>query len=103
MSEILTDSTKIAGTDTTSKVRRVVSVSLGTSKRDKVHDCEILGLPFRIERRGTDGDKKKFKALMEELDGEVDALGVGGADIWLVTETKRSYQTQYEQAAGKHS
>lgn len=70
-------------------MKRVVSVSLGTSKRDKVHECEILGTPFRIERRGTDGDKKKFKALMDELDGQVDALGVGGADIWLVTETKR--------------
>jgi len=75
--------------DVSTKVKRVVSVSLGTSKRDKVHECEILGVPFKIERRGTDGDKKKFKALVEELDGEVDALGVGGADIWLVTETKR--------------
>ncbi|MBL8065199.1 MAG: quinate 5-dehydrogenase [Chthonomonadaceae bacterium] len=68
---------------------RVVSVSLGTSKRDKIHDCEILGTQFRIERRGTDGDKAKFKSLVEELDGHVDAIGVGGADIWLVTEKKK--------------
>lgn len=74
---------------TAMRTRRVVSVSLGTSKRDKVYECEILGIPFKIERRGTDGDKKRFKALMEELDGQVDALGVGGADIWLVSGEKR--------------
>lgn len=64
-------------------------MSLGTSKRDKAHECDILGVPFRIERRGTDGDREKFKSVMESLDGVADALGVGGADIWLVTETKR--------------
>lgn len=67
----------------------VVSVSLGTSKRDKTYECEILGHKFLIERRGTDGDKARFQKLMEELDGKVDALGVGGADIWLVTADKK--------------
>jgi hypothetical protein len=70
-------------------MKRVVSVSLGSSKRDKVHEAEILGQQFSIERRGTDGDTAKFKALMEELDGHVDALGVGGADIWVVVGEKR--------------
>ena len=70
-------------------MRRVVSVSLGTSKRDKTWTGEILGEEFTIERRGTDGSKPKFKALMEELDGKVDALGVGGADIWLVSGDKK--------------
>lgn len=69
--------------------RRVVSVSLGTSKRDKVHHATILGQEFTVERRGTDGDKPRFKALMEELDGKVDALGVGGADIYLVSGDRK--------------
>ncbi len=72
-----------------SEVKRVVSVSLGTSKRDKSHETEVLGVKFVIERRGTDGDRAKFKALMEELDGNVAALGVGGADIWIATSKKR--------------
>ncbi len=72
-----------------SEVKRVVSVSLGTSKRDKSHETEVLGQKFLIERRGTDGDRAKFKALMEELDGQVAALGVGGADIWIATSKKR--------------
>lgn len=65
-------------------MKQVVSVSLGTSKRDKVHEADVLGQSFRIERRGTDGDKQKFRQLFRDLDGKVDALGVGGADIWVV-------------------
>ena len=70
-------------------MKRVVSVSLGTSKRDKAHETEILGEKFLIERRGTDGDKQKFIDLMGELDGKVDALGVGGADIYVATAKKK--------------
>jgi hypothetical protein len=70
-------------------MKRVVSISLGTSKRDKVSTVTILGEEFQLERRGTDGDMKKFAALFQELDGKVDALGVGGADLNLVIEDKK--------------
>lgn len=66
-----------------------MSVSLGTSKRDKAHDATILGQEFRIERRGTDGDRARFKQLMGELDGVASALGVGGADIYVVVGERR--------------
>ena len=70
-------------------MKRVVSVSLGSSKRDKKHVAEILGEQFTIERIGTDGDLRKFQRKFEELDGKVDALGVGGADIYVVVGDKR--------------
>ncbi|MCO5297878.1 MAG: hypothetical protein M9921_13600 [Fimbriimonadaceae bacterium] len=70
-------------------MKHVVSVSLGSSKRDKVHEVEVLGHAFRIERRGTDGDLDKFAALFTELDGKVDALGIGGADLYVVVGEKR--------------
>lgn len=70
-------------------MKRVVSVSLGTSKRDKVHEVEILGEAFRIERTGTDGDMKRFAQLVIELDGKVAAIGVGGADIWVRIDQKQ--------------
>jgi len=70
-------------------VKRVVSVSLGTSKRDKRQEVEILGEQFLIERIGTDGDMQKFAAMFTELDGKVEALGVGGADLWVTVDTKR--------------
>ncbi|MEA2552406.1 MAG: hypothetical protein QOJ65_582 [Fimbriimonadaceae bacterium] len=70
-------------------MKRVVSVSLGTGKRDKKHELDILGEPFVIERIGTNGDMKKFEQLFADLDGKVDALGVGGADIYVVVGDKK--------------
>jgi hypothetical protein len=70
-------------------MRRVVSVSLGSSKRNKVHEVEILGEPFKIERIGTDGDLNAFAKMFVDLDGRVDALGVGGADIYVVVGERR--------------
>jgi len=70
-------------------VKHVVSVSLGSSKRDKVAETEILGVPFRIERRGTDGDKARFRRLLAELDGNVDAIGLGGCDLYLWAQGRR--------------
>lgn len=70
-------------------MKHVVSISLGTSKRDKREALEILGEHFLLERRGTDGDLEEFAALFRELDGNVDALGVGGADIYVVVAGRR--------------
>jgi len=64
-------------------LKTVISVSLGTSQRDKQQTVELLGDTFSIERRGTDGDMVKFASTFKELDGKVEALGVGGADIYL--------------------
>jgi hypothetical protein len=70
-------------------MKHIVSVSLGSSKRDKVLETEILGTPVRIERRGTDGDKRRFQQLLRELDGSVDAIGVGGCDLYLWAQGRR--------------
>lgn len=70
-------------------VKHVVSVSLGSSKRDKSAQVDLFGESFVIERRGTDGDLRKFAALFAELDGKVDALGIGGADMFLWIDQKR--------------
>jgi hypothetical protein len=64
-------------------MKRAVSVSLGSSKRDKQVEVELLGQQVAIERCGVDGDQKKATALFTELDGRVDALGVGGIDLWV--------------------
>jgi hypothetical protein len=70
-------------------MKQVVSVSLGSSTRNKSFETEILGEEFKISRIGTDGDLAVFKAAFEDLDGHVDALGVGGADIWVVVGEKK--------------
>ncbi|HEV2282666.1 MAG TPA: quinate 5-dehydrogenase [bacterium] len=70
-------------------MKRVVSVSLGSSKRDHRVEIEILGEPFVIERIGTDGDMERFEALVRELDGHVDAIGMGGIDLDLRAGRRR--------------
>jgi hypothetical protein len=52
-------------------------------------EVELLGEQFRIERIGTDGDFEKAIALLRQLDGQVDAIGLGGIDIYLFAEDKR--------------
>lgn len=86
-------------------VKRVVSVSLGSSKRNKDHEVEILGVPFKIERIGTDGDLAKFAQMFADLDGKVDALGVGGADIFVVVGERRYAFRQIQKlvAGAKHT
>ncbi len=69
-------------------MKRAVSISLGSSKRDKRVQLELLGEPVVIERIGTDGDMERAAQLYRELDGQVDAFGVGGADLGLLVDTK---------------
>lgn len=64
-------------------MKHVVSVSVGSSKRDHTVDIDLLGERFRISRVGMDGDLAAAAAKFAELDGTVDALGMGGIDIYL--------------------
>ncbi|MCB8968113.1 MAG: quinate 5-dehydrogenase [Chloroflexota bacterium] len=70
-------------------MKRAVSVSLGSSVRDKAVEIELLGEMVAIERQGTDGDIEKAIARFTELDGQVDAFGVGGIDLWVQMGEKR--------------
>jgi len=69
-------------------MKRAVSISIGSSKRDKAVQVTLLGEPISIERIGTDGDMAKAAQLYRDLDGKVDAFGVGGADLGLMVDTK---------------
>ena len=64
-------------------MKRAVSVSLGSSTRDKKVVITLKGEQISVERIGTDGDVEKSRRLFAELDGQVDALGVGGVDLYL--------------------
>ena len=72
-------------------MKQVVSVSIGSSKRDHSVELELLGETFRISREGYDGDVAAAKRRFQELDGHVDALGMGGIDIYLLIDGKRYY------------
>ena len=64
-------------------MKRAVSVSLGSSSRNKQVIITLKGEEIRVERIGTDGDEQEARRLFTELDGVVDALGVGGVDLYL--------------------
>lgn len=72
----------------------VVSVSLGSSSRDADLTTELLGHELRMERRGTDGDVAAAHRLVGELDGRVDAIGLGGIDLFLQWAGRRYYFRQ---------
>jgi hypothetical protein len=69
-------------------MKRAVSVSIGSSKRNKKVEIELFGERVQIERVGTDGDLKKAAQLYQELDGQVDALGVGGGLLGLMVKDR---------------
>jgi hypothetical protein len=72
-------------------MKQATSISLGSSNRDKKIAVELLGQEVTIERRGTDGNVEAATALFTELDGRVDAFGVGGIDLWIEMEEGKKY------------
>ena len=69
---------------------KVVSVSLGSAGRDKTTRATFLDNEVELSREGTDGDMAKALARIAELDGKVDAIGLGGIDLYLCVG-KRKY------------
>jgi len=69
-------------------MKRAVSISIGSSIRDKSVSVNLLGEEVLIERIGTNGDMKAARQLFRELDGKVDAFGVGGTDLGLFVDDK---------------
>ena len=70
-------------------MKHIVGVSLGSSQRDHAVTMNLGGTECRIERFGTDGDVKRIISLIEEYDGKVDALGLGGIDLYIYAVDRR--------------
>jgi hypothetical protein len=64
-------------------MKRAVSISLGSSERDKSVKIKLKNETILVERIGTDGDVAKAHQMYLDLDGKVDAFGVGGVDLYL--------------------
>ncbi|MBV8172204.1 MAG: quinate 5-dehydrogenase [Candidatus Eremiobacteraeota bacterium] len=70
-------------------MKKIVSVSLGSSTRDHRIEVDWLGEHFDINRIGFDGSLDRAIAKLRELDGTVDAIGLGGIDVYLYAGKKR--------------
>ena len=67
----------------------VVSVSLGSSLRDKSIVVTLGKYQVNIERIGTDGDMIAAIKMIKDFDGKVDAIGLGGIDLYLIANGKK--------------
>jgi hypothetical protein len=69
-------------------VKHAISISLGSSKRDQQVEIELCGEKVMIERRGVDGDLDRASEIIRDLDGKVDAIGIGGTNLTLRVEDR---------------
>jgi hypothetical protein len=73
------------------QVKKILSVSVGSSSRDHTTRHNFLGHECEISRQGTDGDFNKALQRYHEMDGKVDAFGAGGVEFYLGVEDRRYY------------
>jgi hypothetical protein len=72
-------------------MKKILSISVGSSSRDHTTRHVFLGQECELSRQGTDGDFEKAVQRYAEMDGKVDAFGVGGVEFFLRVADKRYY------------
>jgi hypothetical protein len=72
-------------------MKRVISVSIGSSKRNKQSTITLDDISYVVERIGTDGSLIKAAKLIWTLsrDPTVGAIGLGGVDLYVFAGNKR--------------
>lgn len=83
-------------------MKRIVSISLGSSRRNHKHLIEAAGEKVEMERIGTDGNVNDAIRLVRELDGKVDAFGLGGISMYLYAAGRR-YVLREAQRIANHA
>ena len=66
-------------------MKKVVSVSIGSSSRNKKGTVNLDGNTFEVERIGTDGSLFEAARMIRTLskDSSVGAIGLGGVDLYV--------------------
>ena len=72
-------------------MKKILSISVGSSSRDHTTKHVFLGQECELSRQGTDGDFEKAVQRYADMDGKVDAFGVGGVESYLRVGTKKYY------------
>ena len=72
-------------------MKKILSISTGSSARDHTTRHIFLGQECELSRKGTDGDLDKAVQMYRDLDGKVDAFGVGGSEFYLRVGSRRYY------------
>ncbi len=72
-------------------MKKVLSISLGSTSRDHTTESEFMGEHFWLSRQGVNGDFKRYIEMFKEKDGTVDAFGVGGTEFYLWVNNRKYY------------
>jgi hypothetical protein len=78
-------------------MKKILSVSLGSTTRDHTTEAEFMGQHFWLSRQGTDGDLDRCLQMYRDNDGKVDAFGVGGSEFYLWVNGRRYYFREAKQ------
>ncbi|MCX5970323.1 MAG: quinate 5-dehydrogenase [Coprothermobacterota bacterium] len=70
-------------------MKKITSISLGSSVRDHRAEITLEGETYQLERIGTNGDMEVARRKFEELDGQVDVLSMGGTDLFFYLGNRR--------------
>lgn len=72
-------------------MKKILSISVGSSSRDHTTKHVFLDQECELSRQGTDGDFEKAVQRYADMDGKVDAFGVGGVEFYLRVGRKKYY------------
>ena len=79
--------------------KEVVSVSLGPSSHDYELSTRMFDEEIRVRRFGTDGDVSRAGELVAQFDGLVDAIGLGGMNIYFRIGRRTYVHQEIQQVA----
>jgi predicted amino acid dehydrogenase len=79
--------------------KEIVSISLGPASRDFEATTQMFGGEIHVRRFGTDGDVRRARELVAHFDGAVDAIGLGGMNVYLQVGSRSYVHQQIEQVA----
>ena len=79
--------------------KEIVSVSLGPSSRDYAFTAELFGEKIHVRRVGADGNVQRARELVAQFDGQVDAIGLGGMNVYFRVGNRTYTHRQIQQVA----
>ena len=79
--------------------KEIVGVSLGPSSRDYAFTTELFGEEVHVRRHGADGDVRRARELVAQFDGEVDAIGLGGMNVYFRVGHRTYIHKEIQQVA----
>ncbi len=83
--------------------KEIVSVSLGPASRDYEFSTRMFDQDVRVQRFGVDGDVRRARELVAHYDGQVDAIGLGGMNIYFEVGRRTYVHQQVQQIASAAS